>query len=83
MKTTTSCQKVYRKVMYNYPTDYVYTVYKNGAKKVLGNTPLVLYFCRTRINIHIQWNLDLSFFKGVEKTNMNMGKRLIRKTTFF
>jgi len=27
-------------------------------------------------NVHIQWNLDLSFFKGMEKQNDECGKTI-------
>jgi hypothetical protein len=55
-------------------------VCKNGPKGVHSQTSSVREFLATK---HIQWNLDLSFFKGVEKTNDEYGETNNQKNHFF
>jgi hypothetical protein len=41
---------------------------------VIHNIALIEEFCFTQKQV--QWNLDLSFFKGMEKTNDECGKTI-------
>jgi hypothetical protein len=40
-------------------------------------------FCNEISDIEVQWNLDQSFFKGVEKTNDVCGEMINPENQFF
>jgi hypothetical protein len=51
--------------------------FRSMTDRIYNSGPIVLYY-----NI-IQWNLDLLFFKGVEKTNDEYGETINPENHFF
>jgi hypothetical protein len=61
--------------------DYVYEL-----STIRAITPKTTFFQNYRtpfIQVRIQWNLDLSFSKGVEKTNDECGETINPENHFF